>query len=69
MVGMDMEVRTIHLRGGPHDGATRIVPATTGALYLAWAVGRRRCGKPQWGPVTQYTQDPNNPDQYHYQEQ
>lgn len=69
MVGMDIQTRTIQLRGGPHDGATRIVPASLGSLYMSWNVERQKhCGRPIWGPVIPYEQDPKHPDQYHYQE-
>lgn len=68
MVGMDIPTRTIQLRGGPHDGERRYVPEILGDTYIAWNVGRKRCGKPVWGPTHEYRQDPDQPSIYHYQE-
>lgn len=67
-----METRTITLNGGPHDGETKHIPATMDCPdYWVFAPLNLRCtsDKPRGRGAWRYTQDPDRPDQYHYQEQ
>jgi hypothetical protein len=68
-----METRTITLNGGPFDGETRYVPIPSGPDYWVFEGIGPRCPDPKWwhrraGAFTsyRYTQEPERPDQYQY---